>query len=77
MTNEERFHEVGDKLYKIVSQYLKDHRQYPTDVVLGINWDTKDIIIESPSKMDASFEQFSLAEFIGIDEQGFFEPRLF
>lgn len=76
MSNRARFHEIGEKLYTSVKEYLAHHLDYPTDVVLGICWDTQDIVIDSPSKIDAAYEQFSLGEFIGINEQGYFEPRL-
>ncbi|MBR4134975.1 MAG: hypothetical protein IKU03_00990 [Bacteroidales bacterium] len=77
MENQERFHEIGEQLYNVVKDYLIHHLDYPTDIVVGINWATKDIVIDSPAKIDAAYEQFSIAEFIGIDEHGYFEPRLF
>ncbi|MBO7445507.1 MAG: hypothetical protein J6T86_03770 [Bacteroidales bacterium] len=77
MENQERFHAIGDKLYSVTKNYLAHHLDYPTDIVVGINWEKEDIVIDSPSKMDASYEQFSIAEFITIDEKGYFEPRLF
>ena len=77
MENHERFHAIGEKLYGVTKNYLAHHLDYPTDIVVGINWATEDIVIDSPAKIDDSYEQFSIAEVITIDEKGYFEPRLF
>ena len=77
MENQERFHAIGEKLYRVTKDYLAHHLDYPTDIVVGINWETEDIVIDSPSKLDPAYEQFSIAEFITIDEKGFFEPKLY
>ncbi len=77
MENTERFHDIADQLYDTVKEYLGHHTQYPTDVELAINWDTREICIDSPSKFAAGFTQYSLSDFIIINEQGLYEPKLF
>lgn len=77
MDNRDRFHEIGDKLYAATKDYLARHTQYPTDVVMAVCWDTLDVKMDSPDKIDASYTQYSMADFIKINEQGLYEPIVY
>lgn len=77
MENTERFHEISDELYNAVKEYLANHIHYPTDVELAVNWDTKEVKIDSPSKFPETFTQYKIADFIKINEQGLYEPVVF
>ncbi len=77
MENRDRFHEIGDKLYAAAKEYLAHHTQYPTDVVMAVCWDTLDIQMDSPDKIDAAYTQYSMADFIRINEQGLYEPIVY
>jgi hypothetical protein len=77
MEDTNRFHELSEELYDAVKEYLAHHTQYPTDVVMAINWDTKEIKMDSPGKIAPEFSQYSMADFIKINEQGLYEPMVF
>ncbi len=77
MTDQERFHTLSEKLYDAVTEYLAHHTQYPTDVVMAINWDTRELQMDSPGKIAPGFTQYSMADFIRINDQGLYEPMEF
>ena len=77
MEDTNRFHELSEELYDAVKEYLTHHTQYPTDVVMAINWDTREIKMDSPGKIAPEFTQYSMADFIKINEQGLYEPMVF
>ena len=77
MENTERFHEISTELYETVKGFLDNYLKYSTDAELAVNWETKEILIDSPSKFPKEYTTYRLADFIKINEQGLYEPILF
>lgn len=77
MDNTERFHEISDELYNAVKEYLAHHTQYATDVELAVNWSTREVKIARPSEFGADDTPYILSDFILINEQGLYEPKVF
>ena len=68
------FTDIADTLKQTIGEYLAHHTQYPTDVVVGICNETRKIVLESPQKMAPEYRQYSIADFIMINESGLYEP---
>ena len=70
----QNFKDIAEALVKTIDEYLKHHTQYPTDVVVGICDETRKIVLDSPHKLAPEYKQYSIADFIMINEQGLYEP---
>ncbi|MBO7586457.1 MAG: hypothetical protein J6T13_04685 [Bacteroidales bacterium] len=70
----QQFKDIAEELCKTIEEYLAHHTQYPTDVVVGIDDKTRKILLDSPGKLPAEYKQYSIADFIMINESGLYEP---
>ena len=70
----QNFTDIADTLKQTIEEYLVHHTQYPTDVVVGICDETRKIVLDSPGKLAPEYKQYSIADFIMINESGLYEP---
>ena len=70
----QRFKDIAEDLCNTIEEYLAHHTQYPTDVVVGISDETRKILLDSPDKLPVEYKQYSIADFIMINENGLYEP---
>lgn len=56
--------DLEKQIFEKVQDYLLNFRSYPTDVVLGITKTGANVLIDSPSKMDASVDVYPISDVI-------------
>lgn len=74
--NAQQFADIADNLRDSIQDFLKYPTHYATDVIVGICEETREILLDSPNKISSECKQFSIADFILINEQGLYEPDL-
>lgn len=74
--NAKQFADIADNLCNNIQDFLDHPTHYYTDVTVGICEETRQIVLDSPSKIAPEFKQFSIADFILINEKGLYEPDL-
>jgi len=74
--NAQQFADIADNLRDNIQDFLKFPTHYTTDLVVGICEETRKIVLDSPNKIAPEYKQFSIADFILINEQGLYEPDL-
>lgn len=72
--NAQNYADIAEKLNQHIEDFLAHHTQYPTDVAVGICDETRDIKLDSPGKLAPEYKQFSIADFIMINDKGYYEP---
>lgn len=65
---------LGNALVSAIDDFLHNFTKYATDVVVGIQPQTFDIILDSPNKIPADYRQHSIADFILTNDRGMYEP---
>ncbi len=70
----QNFKEEAEALNNKIEDFLAHHTQYPTDVAVGICKATHSVVLDSPHKIAPEYVQFSIADFIMINEKGLYEP---
>ena len=65
---------LGNALVDRVDDFLHHFTSYATDLEVGIHPETFDIILDSPSKIPASYRRHSIADFILTNARGLYEP---
>lgn len=72
----ENYQDIAENLLAQIKDFLIHHTQYPTDVVVGICDKTRNIKLDSPQKLAPEYKQYSIADFILINEKGLYEPDI-
>ena len=63
-----------ERISGTIQEYIKNKDSYPTDTVLAINNETKEIIIDSPEKLANNIDKYELSSLIYTNEEGQQEP---
>ena len=74
--NAQKFADIADTLRDSIKDFLTYPTHYTTDVTVGICEATRKVVLDSPNKIAPEYTQFSIADFILINEQGLYEPDL-
>ena len=63
-----------ERIFEAIQEYINNKDIYPTDAVLAINNETKEIIIDSPEKLAKNIDKYELTSLIYTNEEGQEKP---